>query len=67
MPKHNVLVEVGDKEIIDRAVKRFKTRIEKIGVLRKVRSKIHYVKPSVKKRDEKMKAIHRQKMALTNA
>jgi small subunit ribosomal protein S21 len=57
-----IIVNVKENESIDKALKRFKKKFERTGVLREVRSRSFYVKPSVKKRDEKIKAAYRQKM-----
>jgi len=43
-------VAVRDGESIDRAMKRFKRKVEQSGVLKEVRKREHYVKPSVKKK-----------------
>ena len=43
-------VAVRDGESIDRALKRFKRKVEQSGVLKEVRKREHYVKPSIKKK-----------------
>lgn len=57
-----VSVTVKENESIDRALKRFKKKFEKAGTLREVRGRNYFVKPSVKRRDEIIKAAYRQKM-----
>ena len=57
-----IQVVVKDNESIERALKRFKKKFEKTGVIREVRSRTFYEKPSILKRAEKIKAIYRQKM-----
>ena len=42
-------VIVRDNESIDRAFKRFKRKVEQAGILKEVRKREHYLKPSIKK------------------
>ncbi len=56
-----IIVNVKENESIDKALKRFKKKFEKAGVLRELRSRTHFEKPSIKKRNVKLKAAYRQK------
>ena len=55
-----ISVEVKEHESVDRALKRFKKETERAGVLKELRSRTAYTKPSVKKRSVKLYAIYRQ-------
>ena len=56
---------IGDNEPIDRAIKRFKKKYERSGILKEVKKRAFYTKPSVKKRMKLAKAIRRaQRTAL---
>ena len=57
-----IVVNVKENESIDRALKRFKKKFERTGVLKELRSRGHYEKPSVRKRNVKLRAAYRQKM-----
>lgn len=57
-----LVVKVKDNESIDRALKRFKKKFEKTGVLRELRSRNYFEKPSVARRNSKLKAAYKQKM-----
>ncbi|MDF9800928.1 small subunit ribosomal protein S21 [Catalinimonas alkaloidigena] len=57
-----ITVNVKENESIEKALKRFKKKFEKTGTLKEVRSRTHYEKPSVQKRNERLKAAYRQKM-----
>jgi small subunit ribosomal protein S21 len=57
-----IVVNVKENESIDKALKRFKKKFEKTGVLKELRSRTFYTKASVKRRDEVIKAQYRQKM-----
>ncbi|HPS98804.1 MAG TPA: 30S ribosomal protein S21, partial [Bacteroidales bacterium] len=55
-----IIVPVKEGENIDRALKKFKRKFEKTGVIRELRSRQAYVKPSVRRRDEIKKAVYVQ-------
>jgi len=57
-----IIVNVKENESIDKALKRFKKKFEKTGVLKELRSRSHFTKSSVKRREEVIKASYRQKM-----
>jgi small subunit ribosomal protein S21 len=56
-----IVINVKENESIDKALKRFKKKFEKTGVLRELRSRTSYEKPSVQRRNEIIKAKYRQK------
>ncbi len=43
-------IKVGKNETLDSALKRFKKQCARTGVLREVRKREHYEKPSVKRK-----------------
>jgi small subunit ribosomal protein S21 len=57
-----IVVNVKENESIDRALKRFKKKFERTGVLKELRARTFYEKPSIKNRIMKLKAAYRQKM-----
>ena len=50
---------VSENEPIDRAIKRFKKKYERSGILKEFKKRAYFTKPSVKKRMKKVKAIRR--------
>ena len=56
-----IVVNVKENESIDKALKRFKKKFEKTGVIRELRSRTFFEKPSVKRRNEVIRAKYRQK------
>ncbi|MCK5086023.1 MAG: 30S ribosomal protein S21 [Melioribacteraceae bacterium] len=48
-----------DNENIDRALKRFKKKYERSGVLKEFKKRTYFVKPSIEKRMERIKAARR--------
>jgi small subunit ribosomal protein S21 len=57
-----IIINVKENESIDKALKRFKKKFERTGVLRELRSRTYFEKPSISRRAEKIKAAYRQKM-----
>lgn len=56
-----LIINVKENESIDKALKRFKKKFEKTGVLKELRSRTSFEKPSVTRRNEILKAAYRQK------
>jgi small subunit ribosomal protein S21 len=52
-------IVVSENEPIDRAIKRFKKKYERSGVLKEFKKRAYFSKPSVKKRMKRLKAIRR--------
>jgi small subunit ribosomal protein S21 len=57
-----IVVNVKENESIDKALKRFKKKFEKTGVLKELRSRTSYEKPSVRRRNQLIRAAYRQRM-----
>ncbi len=52
-------INIGENENIDRALKRFKKKYERSGVLKEFKKRTFFTKPSIEKRMEKIKAKRR--------
>jgi len=52
-------IQIGDNESIDKALRRFKKKYERSGVLKEFKKRTAFVKPSVQKRMDRLKAIRR--------
>jgi small subunit ribosomal protein S21 len=52
---------VGDKENIDKALKRFKRKFIQTQVSKQLRERMHFIKKSVKKRKQKKKAVYNER------
>lgn len=57
-----IVVPVKDGENIERALKKFKRKFEKTGVMKELRSRQQFDKPSVLKRLAKERAIYVQQL-----
>ena len=55
-----VRVTIKENESIDKALKRFKKKLEKTGTLKEYRGRQYFVKESVKRRNLIGKAIYKQ-------
>ncbi len=57
-----IIVPVKNGENIERALKKFKRKFERTGVIRELRARQQYDKPSVKKRLKMEHAVYVQKL-----
>ena len=57
-----IIVQVKDGENIERALKKFKRKFEKTGVVKDLRARQQYNKPSVLKRLKMERAIYVQQL-----
>jgi small subunit ribosomal protein S21 len=57
-------IVIVENEPIDRALKRFKKKYERSGVLKEFKKRAYFTKPSVKKRMKKVKAVRRAQRTL---
>ncbi|MBX2944370.1 MAG: 30S ribosomal protein S21 [Cyclobacteriaceae bacterium] len=63
-----IVINIKENESIDKALKRFKKKFEKTGVLRELRARTAFEKPSVRRRSEIIRAAYRERMkGLENA
>jgi small subunit ribosomal protein S21 len=56
-----LIINIKENESIDKASKRFKKKFEKTGILRELRSRTSFEKPSVSRRNQILRAAYRQK------
>lgn len=55
-----LIIDVKESESLDKALKKYKKKFEKAGFLKELRRRQAYIKPSVKRRSEVMRAVYRQ-------
>lgn len=55
-----LIIDVKSGESIDRALKRYKRKSIQTRVLREVRNRKEFTKPSVERRKETLKAVYRE-------
>ena len=57
-----IIVPIKEGENIERALKKFKRKFEKTGVVKELRSRQAFEKPSVTNRKKMMKAVYVQQL-----
>lgn len=57
-----LVVPVKEGENIERALKKYKKKFEKTGVMRELRKRKEFIKPSVRLRQQKIKAAYKQRL-----
>ena len=55
-----IVIPIKEGENIERALKKFKRKFEKTGVVKELRNRQAYAKPSVTKRQQKLHAVYIQ-------
>lgn len=57
-----IIVQVKEGENIERALKKFKRKYERTGIVKELRARQAFQKPSVTNRKKMMKAVYVQKL-----
>ncbi len=57
-----IIIPIKEGENIERALKKFKRKFEKTGIVKEIRERQAFKKPSVRKREMVKKAIYVQKL-----
>ena len=57
-----IIVPIKEGENIERALKKFKRKFEKTGVVKELRARQAFQKPSIRKREVVKKAIYIQQL-----
>lgn len=55
-----LIIEIKEGEVIDKALKKYKRKFERSGTLKQLRRRKAFVKPSVTRRTEVLKAAYKQ-------
>jgi len=57
-----IIIPIKENEPIDKALKKFKKKIERTGMVRELRERQAFEKPSVTRRAEIIKAVYKNKI-----
>jgi len=57
-----LIINVKSDESIDRALKRYKRKFKQTKLLKEIRRRKHFIKPSVQRRNEVLNAAYRKEM-----
>lgn len=60
-----IIIDVKDGENIDKALKRYKRKFQNVGIIKELRKRKEFTKPSVKRRNEVLKAAYKEKVRST--
>ena len=55
-----IKIELRKNESIDKALRKFKTRVKQAGIIDEIKKREYYEKPSQRRRKEKARAIRRE-------
>ncbi len=54
-----LIIDTRESDSLDKALRKYKKKFEKTGVMKQIRARKNYIKPSVVRRHERMKAAYR--------
>lgn len=57
-----LIIPVKEGESIEKALKKYKKKFERTGTMKQLRERQKFTKPSIEKRQMKLKAIYRNEM-----
>ncbi len=57
-----LIINVKESESLEKALKKFKKKFEKTGVVKEMRSRQAFEKPCITKRMRKLRAVYKQQM-----
>lgn len=61
-----LVIPVKEGESIERAIKRYKKKFDKTNVIKELRKRREFVKPSITKRQQRVRAAYKQRMISLN-
>lgn len=57
-----LIIQVKEGDTIEKALKKYKKKYEKTGVVKELRERQKFTKPSVRRRETIIRAVYRQKL-----
>jgi small subunit ribosomal protein S21 len=54
-----IIIPIKENEPIDKALKKFKKKFERTGIIRELRERQSFTKPSISRRQEVLKAVYK--------
>lgn len=57
-----LIIQVKEGDTIEKALKKYKKKYEKTGVVKELRERQKFTKPSVRRREQIIKAVYRQQL-----
>jgi len=62
-----LIIDVKDNDSIDKALKRYKRKYQQVGILKELRNRKQFTKPSVERREEILDAVYREEYLKKNS
>jgi len=62
-----LIIDVKDNDSIDKDLKRYKRKYQRAGILKELRNRKEFTKPSVEKREQKLDAVYREEYLRKNS
>jgi small subunit ribosomal protein S21 len=59
-----LIIDARESESIDKALKKYKKKFEKAQILKQLRARKHFTKPSIARRGTVLKAAYREQIKL---
>ena len=59
-----LIVQIKEGDNIEKALKKYKKKFEKTGVVKALRERSKFTKPSIRRREEVIKASYKQKLQI---
>jgi len=57
-----LIIDTRESESLDKALKKFKKKFEKAGIVKQLRERQSFTKPSIRRRGTVLRAAYREKM-----
>lgn len=57
-----LIIPVKEGESIEKALKKYKKKFERTGTMKQLRARQKFTKPSLEKREQRLKAIYKNQM-----
>lgn len=57
-----LIIDARDSDSIDKALKKYKKKFDSTKIVRQLRARQHFTKPSVTRRNEVLKAVYIEKL-----
>lgn len=57
-----LIVDARDSDSLDKALRVYKKKYDRAGVMKEIRARKHFTKPSITKRTQRLKAVYIEKL-----
>ncbi len=57
-----LIIDARESDSIDKALKKYKKKYERAGIIKELRRRQHFTKESVRRREEILKAAYKERM-----